>query len=261
MQGKTAVVTGSTQGLGESICRKLISDGLQNLLICGRNEKKGLRLESEFNSLGCKTIFVRADFRHLEDIFNIINTVKSKFSKSDFLVNSAGITERGTLLDTTPKLFDDIFNINVRAPFFLMQGISKLMLENKIEGSIINIISMSSYGGQPFLSAYSSSKAALATLTKNSAFALMKNHIRVNGINLGWTDTPGEDYIQKKYHNAKGDWLIKAEKGQPLKRLIKPNEVAELVYFILSKKSGILTGSLIDYDQSVEGAYYKPAYP
>ena len=115
------------------------------------------------------------------------------FGRVDVLVNVAALTDRGTIISTTPpELFDRMFAVNVRAPFFLMQDAAKIMRREKIEGAMINILSMSAHGGQPFLAAYSSSKGALAILTKNAAFALMPDHIRVNGLNIGWMDTPGE---------------------------------------------------------------------
>lgn len=261
MRDKIAVITGSTQGLGESIARKLIADGLHGLVICGRNTENGNRLEEEFNELGCKTIYVQTDLANIADCQKIVDVASREFDQVDILVNSAGTTERGSLLETTPELFDHIFAVNTRAPFFLMQGIAKIMLANKTPGTMLNIISMSSHGGQPFIAAYSGSKAALVALTKNAAFALMRHHIRVNGLNIGWMDSPGEHFIQKKHHNADDTWLEEAEKKQPFGRLIKPAEVAEVAAFIVSDKSGMLTGAIIDYDQSVLGTYNSPPQP
>ncbi len=161
--------------------------------------------------------------------------------------------ERGTILDTTPELFERIFALNVRAPFFLMQAALQLMLEREIAGAVVNILSMSSHGGQPFLSPYSTSKGALATLTKNVANAMLAHRIRVNGLNIGWMDTPGETAIQQRFHNAGADWLEKAESQQPLGRLVKPAEVARVVAFLLSERAGLMTGSIIDFDQQVLG--------
>jgi NAD(P)-dependent dehydrogenase (short-subunit alcohol dehydrogenase family) len=112
---------------------------------------------------------------------------------------------------------------------------------------------MSSHGGQPFLSPYSTSKGALATLTRNVACAVLEHRIRVNGLNLGWMDSPAEHAVQKKFHAASDDWLRKAEKAQPFGRLIKPAEVAAFVAFVLSERSGLMTGSIIDFDQNVVG--------
>jgi NAD(P)-dependent dehydrogenase (short-subunit alcohol dehydrogenase family) len=255
---KVAVVTGSTQGLGEAIARRLVDESLiGGLVICGRSVEKGERLVREFSGRGCRTEFVRADLAAVEDCRRITDTARRVFDRIDILVNSAATSERGTILDTTPELFDRIMAINLRAPFFLMQAAIQTMIDRDIAGSILNILSMSSHGGQPFLSPYSTSKGALATLTRNVACSTLKHRIRVNGLNLGWMDSPGEDVVQKKFHAASDDWLQKAEQEQPFGRLVKPTEVAEFAAFILSERSGLMTGSIIDFDQSVLGTHEK----
>jgi NAD(P)-dependent dehydrogenase (short-subunit alcohol dehydrogenase family) len=251
---KVAIVTGSTQGLGEAVARRLVEEGLVGgVVICGRNKASGERVACDLGKRGCQAEFVQADLALVEDCRRIVHTARRAFGRIDFLVNSAGTSERGTILDTTPELFDRIMAINVRAPFFLMQETLQLMIEKRIAGSILNIISVSGHGGQPFLSAYSASKGALATLTKNVARSVLQHRIRVNGLNLGWMDSPGEHAIQKKFHGAADDWLERAEKEQPFGRLIKPAEVAEFAAFILSDRSGLMTGSVIDFDQNVIG--------
>jgi NAD(P)-dependent dehydrogenase (short-subunit alcohol dehydrogenase family) len=251
---KVAIVTGSTQGLGEAIARQLTAEKMiGGLVICGRNVEKGRRLADELTNRGCRTEFVSADLARVEDCRNVIEAARRAFDRVDFLVNSAATSERGTILDSTPDLFDRIIAVNVRAPFFLMQEALRLMREKGIQGSIVNIISVSSYGGQPFLCPYSMSKGALATLTKNVARSVVGDRIRVNGLNLGWMDTPGEDAIQKRFHGAADDWLKKAEQAQPFGRLIKVAEVAEMVAFLLSQRSGLMTGSIIDFDQNIVG--------
>ncbi len=255
---KVAVVTGSTQGLGEAIARRLVEEALiGGLVICGRNAENGERLAREFTARGCRTEFVRADLAAVEDCRRVAETARRAFDRIDILVNSAATSERGTILDTTPQLFDRIMAINVRAPFFLMQAAIQTMIDRGIAGAILNIISMSSHGGQPFLSPYSTSKGALATLTRNVACAVLKHRIRVNGLNLGWMDSPAEDMIQKKFHAADDDWLERAEKEQPFGRLVKPAEVAEFAAFLLSERSGLMTGSIIDFDQNVTGTHDK----
>jgi NAD(P)-dependent dehydrogenase (short-subunit alcohol dehydrogenase family) len=253
---KVAVVTGSTQGLGEAIARRLVDEKrIGGLVICGRSADNGLRLARELTGLGCRTEFVAADLTRVEDCRRVIDAARQAFDRVDYLVNSAATSERGTILDTSPEVFDRIVALNVRAPFFLMQGAIRLMLERKTPGAIVNILSMSSHGGQPFLSPYSMSKGALATLTRNVANAVLKDRIRVNGLNLGWMDTPGEAAIQQRFHQASPDWLEKAERAQPLGRLVKPNEVAGVVAFLLSDRAGLMTGSIIDFDQQVLGTY------
>jgi NAD(P)-dependent dehydrogenase (short-subunit alcohol dehydrogenase family) len=251
---KVAIVTGSTQGLGEAIARELIAEKMiGGLVLCGRNAANGRRLAAEFSGRGCKTEFVAADLARVEECRNVIETARRAFGRVDYLVNSAATSERGTILDSTPELFDRIFALNVRAPFFLIQGAVRLMIEKMIGGSIVNIISISSHGGQPFLCPYSASKGALVTLTRNVARSVVKQRIRVNGLNLGWMDTPGEDAIQKRFHQATDDWLARAESTQPFGRLIKPDEAARAVAFLLSERSGLMTGSVVDFDQTIVG--------
>jgi NAD(P)-dependent dehydrogenase (short-subunit alcohol dehydrogenase family) len=149
----------------------------------------------------------------------------------------------------------------VRAPFFLMQDAIKLMRRDGIEGTIVNIGSMSAKAGQPFIAAYCASKGALATLTQNTAFAVLRNRIRVNGLNIGWMASDGEDRIMKTYHGAKDGWLAEAGAKQPFGRLVDPAEVARAVAFLSSSESGLMTGSMINYDQSIWGAYGDSPHP
>jgi NAD(P)-dependent dehydrogenase (short-subunit alcohol dehydrogenase family) len=128
------------------------------------------------------------------------------------------------------------------------------MRREAVAGSVVNIGSTSGHGGQPFILSYCISKGALETMTKNLAFSLMRHDIRVNQINPGWMDTESEDAVQRKFHGATDGWLERAEADQPMGRLIKPPEVAKAVSFYLSDDSGMLTGNIVDYDQSVQGA-------
>ena len=259
--GQYAVVTGGTQGMGEAVARLFAARGAAGLVICGRNKAKGEAVASSLTKGGCKTLYVEADLAKVEDCRKIIATADKAFGKLHVLANCAGYTDRGTILDTSPELFDQMFSVNVRAPFFLMQDAIKIMRREHIQGAIVNLITMSSYGGQPFITAYCASKGALVTLTRNVAFAVMRERIRVNGLNVGWSDTPGEDRVMKRYHGAKDGWLADAEKKQPFGRLIKPAEVARTIAFLASAEAGLMTGAIVDYDQSVRGAYESPPAP
>lgn len=259
--GKVAVISGGTQGLGETVARLLAARGAAGLVICGRTAKRGKATAASLTKDGCKTRFVQADLASVGDCRKVIAAADKTFGRVDVLVNVAATTDRGTILDTSPELFDRMFAINVRAPFFLIQDAAKIMRREKIEGAIVNIQSMSAHGGQPFIAAYSASKAALSALTKNAAFALMPDRIRVNGLNIGWMDTPGEHDIQMRYHTDDPDWLAEAEKAQPFGRLIKPEEVARAVAYLASDESGLMTGSVIDFDQQVLGSAESAPHP
>ena len=259
--GKVGVVTGGTQGLGEAIARLLAERGAAGLVIVGRNTERGKAVAADISRGGCPTKFVAADLASVEACRAVVPAAEAAFGRVDMLVNAAAITDRGTILDTSPELFDSMFAINVRAPFFLMQDAAKAMIRHGVEGAMVNILSMGGHGGPPFIIAYCGSKGALATLTKNAAFSLMRNRIRVNGLNIGWMDTPGEDRIQKLYHDAGDDWLARAEAEAPFGRLLKPPEVARAVAYLLSEEAGMMTGSIIDFDQQVLGSAEGAAYP
>ena len=135
------------------------------------------------------------------------------------------------------------------------------MRREKIAGSIVNIQSMSAHGGQPHITAYCASKGALATLTRNVAHSLLNFRIRVNGLNIGWMSTPGEDRIMKTYHGAKDGWLEEAVKTRPFGRLVDPKEVARACAYLCSDESGLMTGANIDFDQNVVGTGDPPLEP
>lgn len=261
MDGKIAVVTGSTQGLGETIAHMFADRGVKGMVIAGRNEKNGVRVKADLEKKGVKTVFVEADLSKIDDTRKLVAACDKEFGRIDALINCAAITDRGTIWDTSPELYDRMFAINVRAPFFLMQDALTLMKREKTKGTVVNIISMSGHGGQSFITAYCASKGALITLTKNVAYSVMRYHIRVNGLTIGWMDTPGEDRIMKTYHGAEEGWLKKAEAERPWGRLLKPEEVARACAYLSSDESGLMSGSIIDFDQQVLGAGDSPASP
>jgi NAD(P)-dependent dehydrogenase (short-subunit alcohol dehydrogenase family) len=261
LDGKIAVVTGSTQGLGEAIAHLFAERGAKGIVITGRNEKNGARVKADLEKKGAKALFVKADLASMEDTHKVIAAADTEFGRVDTLVNAAGITDRGSIWDTDPALFDAMMAVNVRAPFFLIQDALHVMKREKIKGTVVNIISMSGHGGQSFISAYCISKGALATLTRNTAYSVMKHQIRVNGLMIGWMDTPGEDRIMKTYHDAEEGWLAKAEAGRPFGRLLKPEEVARACGYLASDESGMMTGAIIDFDQQVLGTGNSIAEP
>ena len=259
--GKVAIVTGGTQGLGEAIARLFAERGAAGLVICGRNAERGERVASEISAAGCPTVFVQADLTKVADSRNMVAKADERFGRVDALVNAAALTDRGNIFDTTEERYNEIFDANVRGPFFLIQESVRIMRREKIAGSIVNVQSMSAHGGQPFNIAYCASKGALATLTRNVAHSLLNFRIRVNGLNIGWMSTPGEDNIQKTYHGAKDGWLEEAVKAKPFGRLIDPKEVARACAYLCSDESGLMTGSNIDFDQNVLGTSDPPLEP
>lgn len=254
LDGKVILVTGGTQGVGEAIARAAASAGAAGVAITGRSRERGDRVAASITSGGCPTLFVAGDLGDEALCRDFVAQAEARFKRIDGLVNAAGLTDRGHIEDTPVALWDRLFAVNVRAPFILIQEVVRRLERDKRPGSIVNIGTQSSHGGQPFLTAYSASKGALGVLTKNVAYAVRKHRIRVNALNIGWMDTPGEHAIKLR-EGQPPDWLARAEATQPFGRLLKTDDVATMTVYLLSDAGEMMTGSLIDFDQNVVGAY------
>jgi NAD(P)-dependent dehydrogenase (short-subunit alcohol dehydrogenase family) len=250
LDGRVLIVTGSTQGLGAAIARRAASLGAAGIVVTGRHRERGEQLRDE---LACEAEFVQADLADAAACRRIVAACDERFGRLDGLVNAAGLSTRGTLDDTTVELWDRLFAVNVRAPFLLTQGAARLMRRRGEGGSVVNIITMASHGGEPVLMAYAASKGALATLTRNLGNALRPERIRVNGLNIGWTATEGEHGVQTQTGRPE-DWLAAADASAPLGRLLRPEDIAPMVTHLLSDAAAMVTGSVIDFDQTVLGA-------
>jgi NAD(P)-dependent dehydrogenase (short-subunit alcohol dehydrogenase family) len=250
-----AVITGGAQGLGLAIAERLIADGCGRIILSGRTMMKGEAAAVALRQTGADVRFLPADMGKIDEAQALIDRAVSRFGRVTALVNAAAATDRGSILDATPDAWDSLMNVNARGPFFALQRFAQAAIAGGHPASAVNILSMVVHCGQSFLAPYSASKAALANITKNAAQALRGHQIRVNGINCGWMDTPGEDETQRKYHGAQDGWLAAAEAAQPMGMLVKPGHVAGLVSYMLSPDSGVMTGALVDFDQNVAGAY------
>ncbi len=255
IDGKIAVITGGTQGLGAAIARLFARAGAAGIAIVGRGQDKGQAVARFISDeTGVPVEMIAADLADIDDVRSIIPAADRRFGRVDILVNAAGLTDRGNLLNTSPELFDRIFAVNTRAPFFLMQDAVRVMEREGAEGRIVNIGSTSEHAGQPFIAPYCASKSALATLTRNSGFALMRNRIHVNQLNIGWMASDHEKKLQEAESGDPG-WQARAEAALPFGRLLDPDEVARAALWMASDDSGMMTGAVIHFDQSVWGGY------
>jgi NAD(P)-dependent dehydrogenase (short-subunit alcohol dehydrogenase family) len=252
LQDRVVLVSGGTRGLGAAIVRAAAREGAL-VAVTGRRREPGEALAAELTAAGAKALFVQADVGDVARARACVTATVTAFGRVDSLVNAAGLTSRGTLLDTTPDLFDAHIAVNLKAPFFLMQAVVADLVARKSPGTIVNIISTSEHGGQPYLAPYVAAKAGLAGLTRNAAHAHRWDKIRINGLDIGWTDTEGEDAIQRRFHGAGDDWRQKAGASLPMGKLGQVDEIADFVVFLLSERSGVVTGSVIDWDQNVLG--------
>ena len=236
--------------MGLAIARDLVAEGCTRLVLAARDVGKGARAADDLGAA-----FVPLDLADVASVTACVDRAAQIMGRVDALCIAGASTDRGSILDTTPEVFDRMIAANTRGPFFAIQRVAQLARAGGHPASIVTILSMVAHCGQSYLAPYSASKAALANITRNAANALRGDRIRVNGINCGWMDTPGEDAVQRKYHGATDGWLAAAEARQPFGMLVKPDHVAGLATYLLGPRSGVMTGSVIDFDQNVSGAY------
>lgn len=252
LTGKVVLVSGATQGLGAAVARASAREGAA-VVISGRNDERGDQVVAELQATGADASFVHTDVSDVAQAQASVAAAIQRHGRIDCLVNAAGLTTRGSMTDTTPELFDQHIAVNLRAPFFLMQAAIADMQRREEPGTIVNVISIDSHGGQSFLAPYVAAKAGLAGLTKNAAHAHRWDRIRINGLNMGWSATDGEHTTQQQAHGAGDDWAQQAGAKLPMGKLGQVDEIADFVVFLLSDRSGVVTGSVIDWDQHVIG--------
>jgi NAD(P)-dependent dehydrogenase (short-subunit alcohol dehydrogenase family) len=238
LQGKVVLVSGGTQGLGGAIARMAAIEGAEAVAVTGRNPVAGEALTAEVERRGTAARFLRTDLTDVEQARNSVAETIAAFGRVDAVVNAAGLTSRGTFLDTTPELFDAHIAVNLKSPFFIMAETIRHLRDRGAPGSIVNIISIAEHGGQSYLAPYVAAKSGLAGATRNAAHAHRWDKIRINGIDIGWTATDAEGVIQQTAHGAGEDWLARADASVPMGKISRPAELAEFVIFLMSDHSG-----------------------
>lgn len=246
--GKNFIVTGGGQGLGRNIAECLAAQGAAGVLITCRSEEQGEKVKSYINSTNtnCQAEWMVADVAAEAQCAALVRRALGRFGALHGLVNAAGLTTRGTLESTDEATFDALLATNLKGPFFLTKHAARAMRDTAgaSGGSVVNISSIASHAGAPFISCYSVTKAALNAMTKVHALELQRDRVRVNALAIGWTLTDNEHKIQLVERGP--DWLEKGDAAHPFGRILRPVDVAAAAGFLLSDAALMISGAVLD---------------
>jgi NAD(P)-dependent dehydrogenase (short-subunit alcohol dehydrogenase family) len=234
LSGLRALVTGGTSGIGRATAEALAREGAR-VLISGRNEARGADVVAAIRARGGAAEFARADLESADDV----RALAERGADVDILVNNAGIFPVGITHEFPEAMFDETFDVNVKAPFLLTAAIAPKMVARG-SGAIINVTTMAAEFGMAGLSVYGASKAALALLTKAWAAEYGPKGVRVNSVAPGPTITPGTE--------AMGDGFAAVVSTIPLGRAADPIEIAETIVFLASDRASYVNGAMINVD-------------
>ncbi|MBW8351252.1 glucose 1-dehydrogenase [Bacillus sp. IITD106] len=242
LNGKVVVITGATKGIGKGIAYICAKEGAK-IVVNGRNKDAGLKVAEDIKqNYGTDAIFIQSDISTETGCRELIEQSIAYFGRIDGLVNNAGIFPRGTILETTEQLFDRIFDVNIKGPFFCSKYAIKEMLKTG-GGSIVQIGSTNAYSGMENLVAYSCSKGAMRTLNKSIATHFAKHKIRSNWITVGWVASEGEIELHESMGTNEEELKKWAESVIPTGEMQTEEDMAYGVVYLLSDESKQVTGT------------------
>lgn len=240
---KIAIITGAGSGLGQATAIRLAKEGVA-IAVVDMNEKGGNETVEMVQKLGGEAFFIKADVSNVEDVKNYVDVTVEKYGKIDYFFNNAGISGSGAyFLNSTVEEINQIVGINLLGALYGVRFVAEVMLKNG-GGSIVNTASSAGVIGQDSVVTYSATKHGIVGLTKSMVAEYAKDGLRVNAIAPGPTETP----MVKAFYEANPEMKANATNGIPQKRLGKPEEVAELVTFLLTSKAEYINGEVISID-------------
>ncbi|MBC8112650.1 MAG: 3-oxoacyl-[acyl-carrier-protein] reductase [Verrucomicrobia bacterium] len=239
LEGKTALITGASKGIGRAIALRFAQHGANVAFTYLSSIEKGQALETELQQLGIQAKGYRSDASDYKAAEQLVEEVLKDFGgKLDILVNNAGITKDGLLMRMTEEQWDEVLKINLKSVFNLTKAVIKPMMKQK-DGAIINLTSVVGIRGNAGQANYAASKAGIIGFTKSVALELGSRNIRANAIAPGFIETEMTHELTNKE-----EWL----KGIPLKRGGTPEEVADCSVFLASELSKYITGQVLQVD-------------
>lgn len=237
LDGKVAIVTGATAGIGEGVVNVYLEEGAK-VVFCGRREDKGKAIEEGLKAKGYDCLFVKADMTKEEDIANLFDVTVKTYGKLDILVNNAGVLKNFELetMDVE-RDFDQVMNLNLRAYVVATKYAVQAFAE---AGSIVNMASIGAFGGAPHMFSYAASKAAVVSFTKSMAKELAPKNIRVNAI------CPGTIFSEMMPKD--GEFTAQTLTMIPMGRGGEPREIGTVAAFLASAEASYVDGTTIVVD-------------
>lgn len=243
IEGKVALVTGSSQGIGQAIAIRLASEGA-DIVINYRSHSEGAEeTKVKVEEAGRKALVIKADLGIVSDIHQMVESAVQHFGKLDILVNNAGLEKSAVFWEVTEEDYDRVLNVNLKGVFFATQAIVQHLKETQRTGKIINISSVHEELPFPHFTAYCASKGGMKMMMRNLAVELGPLGITVNNVAPGAIETA----INKSLLNDP-EKLNAVLKNIPLNRMGKPEDVAAMVAFLASSDSDYITGSTFFVD-------------
>lgn len=239
---KTVMILGGTKGVGKEILKSCLNKGY-NVSFCGRNPDEGNEIIQSSQSEN-KLYFHKLDLNRINEIENFYNKTIEKFGIIDALILYAGITPVSSIIETEEEVYDSVFNVNLKAPFFLLKHVLKSMMKIKA-GSIVFFGSAHMDYGEIDRTAYALTKSTLYTLSTHIAHHYAKYGIRSNYVVMGWTNTEGELELRKQEGISEEELKNKASNIVPMGRMLNPFDPVPAVMHLISDESNMTTGSLI----------------
>lgn len=232
MNGKVAIVTGASGGIGRAIAERLALEGVWVVVNYGKSADEAREVVNRIESARGRGVAIQADMSKVDHVRRLVRDTMRQWGRLDILVNNAGIALERSLVETTEQEFDEIFAVNAKGPYFALQEAAKVIADG---GRIVNISSGGTHLGFPGGTAYLATKAALEQFTRGLAHELGPKNVTVNTVSPGVTDTAML-------------WDSLREAGaqmSPFKRLGKPEDIADVVAFVVSDQARWLTGQAI----------------
>ena len=235
----TALITGGTSGIGRAVANKLAQLGI-HVVVVGRNEERGKKAIAEIRASGGQADFISSDLRDAPRARQVARrAVELGNGHVDILINNAGVFPFGPTHETSEELFDKVYSLNVKAPYFLVAELAPVMAKRG-KGAIVNVSTMVADYGAAGMSLYGSSKAAINLLTKAWTAEYGRSGVRINAVSPGPTRTEGT--------NSMGDGLDQLAAEAPAGRPATPDEIAEAIVFLATDRASFIQGAKLAVD-------------